>query len=82
MDNNQFIPALTKIFFGLIYKDSKGLKFALNKISGIGKIDTQSIEIPFDFTDYYKCEMGTSLKRKFIIMGSAFSLYLNISRDR
>ena len=66
MDNNQFFPSLTKIFFGLIYKDSKGLEFALNKISQIGKIDIQSIEIPFDFTDYYKCEMGTSLKRKWV----------------
>jgi hypothetical protein len=66
MDNNSFIPALTKIFFGIIYKDSKGLEFTLNKISQIGKIDVQSIEIPFDFTNYYKDEMGKNLKRKWI----------------
>jgi len=66
MDNTKSISALTKIFFGLIYKDSKGLVFALNKISKVGKIDIQSIEIPFDFTDYYKEKMGASLKRKWI----------------
>ena len=66
MDNNPFIPALTKIFFGIIYKDSKGLEFTLKKVSGIGKIDVQSIEIPFTFTNYYKDEMGENLKRKWI----------------
>jgi hypothetical protein len=66
MDNNQFLPSLTKIFFGLIYKDQKGLEFALNTISQIGKIDIQSTEIPFNFTDYYKEKMGTSLKRKWV----------------
>jgi hypothetical protein len=66
MDNNSFIPALTKIFFGIIYKDSKGLEFAMRKISGIGKMDVQTIEIPFAFTDYYKEEMGENLKRKWI----------------
>ena len=66
MDNTSFIPALTKIFFGLIYKDSKGLEFALNEISHVGKIDVQSIEIPFDFTNYYKDEMGELLKRKWV----------------
>jgi hypothetical protein len=66
MDNTPFIPALTKIFFGLIYKDSKGLEFATRKISQLGKIDVQSIEIPFDFTNYYKDEMGDILKRKWL----------------
>lgn len=66
MDNIKSVPALTKIFFGLIYTDSKGLEFALDKISNTGKIDIQSSEIPFDFTDYYKEEMGTDLKRKWV----------------
>jgi len=66
MDNSPFIPALTKIFFGLIYKNPEGLEFVLDKIIQIGKIDAQSIEIPFDFTDYYKDEMGASLKRKWV----------------
>lgn len=66
MDNSSFFPGLTKIFFGLIYKDSNGLKNILNKIENLGKIDNQSIEIPFDFTDYYEAEMGTQLKRKWV----------------
>lgn len=66
MDNSTFIPALTKIFFGLLYKDEKGLEYLLDKINKIEKIDIQSTEIPFNFTDYYKNEMGKSLKRKWV----------------
>lgn len=66
MDNSPHIPTLTKIFFGLIYKDHKGLEYLTDKINHIEKIDIQTIEIPFDFTDYYKEEMGTSLKRKWV----------------
>ena len=66
MDNTQSVPALTKIFFGLIYKNRQGLEYLLGKIKQIAEIDIQSIEIPFDFTDYYKEEMGASLKRKWV----------------
>jgi len=66
MDNTKSISALTKIFFGLIYKNQQGLAYLLEKINKIAEIDVQSIEIPFDFTDYYKEEMGTSLKRKWV----------------
>ncbi len=66
MDNSPFIPALTKVFFGLIYKDREGLEYLTHKINQIDKIDIQSNEIPFDFTDYYKDEMGESLKRKWV----------------
>jgi hypothetical protein len=66
MDNNKFVPALTKIFFGLIYKNPERLEYFLEKINKIAKIDTQSIEIPFDFTDYYQDEMGKNLKRKWV----------------
>ncbi|MEO0293581.1 MAG: DUF4416 family protein [candidate division WOR-3 bacterium] len=66
MDNNPVFPPLTKIFFGIIYKEQEGLSFVLNEISKIGKIDIQSPEIPFNFTDYYKDEMGDSLRRKWV----------------
>lgn len=66
MDNSPFIPALTKVFFGLIYKDKEGLEYLTHKINQIEKIDIQSNEIPFDFTDYYKEEMGRDLKRKWV----------------
>ncbi len=66
MDNYQFLPSLTKIFFGLIYKNSEGLQFLLDKITEIARIDVQSVEIPFDFTSYYEDEMGENLKRKWI----------------
>lgn len=66
MDNNKFIPSLTKVIFGLIYKDSGELEYILNRISQIGKIDVQSPEIPFNFTNYYKEEMGTGLLRKWV----------------
>ena len=66
MDNSEPLPALTKVFFGLIYKDSKGLEYILNKITQIGDIDIQTQEIPFDFTDYYKEEMGTGLLRRWV----------------
>jgi hypothetical protein len=66
MDNSKPFPALTKVFFGLIYKNSEGLEYILNKITQIGEIDVQSLEIPFGFTDYYKEEMGTGLLRKWV----------------
>jgi len=66
MDNTKPVPALTKIFFGLIYNNQQGLAYLLEKINQIAEIDVQSKEIPFDFTDYYKEEMGTSLKRKWV----------------
>jgi len=66
MDNSKPLPALTKVFFGLIYQDSEGLEYILNKITQIGKIDIRAPEIPFNFTDYYKEEMGTNLLRKWV----------------
>jgi hypothetical protein len=66
MDNTKFISPLTKIFFGLIYQNQQGLEYLLDKINQIAEIDVQSIEIPFDFTDYYKEEMGISLKRRWV----------------
>ena len=66
MDNTKFIPPLTKVFFGLIYKNQQGLEYLLDKINQIAEIDVKSTEIPFNFTDYYKQEMGTSLKRKWV----------------
>jgi hypothetical protein len=66
MDNSETFPAVTKVFFGLIYKDSDGLEYILNKIKKIGRIDVESPEIPFNFTSYYKKEMGTDLLRKWV----------------
>ncbi|MEA1913259.1 MAG: DUF4416 family protein [candidate division WOR-3 bacterium] len=66
MDNRKVLPGLTKIFFGLIYKDSEKYREMRKKIEDFAAIDLESEEILFDFTDYYKEEFGSSLKRKWV----------------
>lgn len=56
-----------KLIIGFIFKEEK----VLNKAEAIlerrnGRIDFQSQNLPFDYTDYYNKEMGQGLKRKFI----------------
>jgi hypothetical protein len=75
MDNYPLLSGLTKVFFGLIYKNQDDLRFCLDKIGQIGKIDIQTVEIPFDFTTYYKDEMGTSLKRKWVSIDKVIPEY-------
>jgi len=56
-----------KLIIGFIYKDEAIFIKARNKLSRkFGRIDFESAEIDFNYTDYYAAEMGAGLKRKFI----------------
>jgi len=70
-----FRPALGKIrkynpvklIIGFIYKDEVVFIKARDKVSRkFGRIDFESGEIDFNYTDYYAAELGRGLKRKFI----------------
>ncbi len=66
MDNSKILPTITKIFFGLIYREPEQYEKMIENIISIAPVDVESIEIPFDFTDYYKKELGSNLIRKWI----------------
>ncbi|MBA3052915.1 MAG: DUF4416 family protein [Candidatus Omnitrophica bacterium] len=60
-------PKQVKLIIGLLAKNKK----LLNKIEEFfikefGSIDHRSRDISFDYTDYYKKEMGCHIKRRFI----------------
>jgi hypothetical protein len=60
-------PKPVKLIMGML----SGIKILLNDIepsleSRLGKIDLKSEIFPFDFTDYYKREMGFNILRKFL----------------
>jgi len=60
-------PLPVKLIVGLIYKEeSILLKTQTHLIRRFGKIDFTSPAIDFNYTNYYKKEMGTGLKRKFL----------------
>ncbi len=60
------MSGMTRIFFGLIYKDLNGYKMMRKRIESLAPIDIESEEIPFDFTDYYNDELGFPLMRKWV----------------
>ncbi|MGC8976779.1 MAG: DUF4416 family protein [Candidatus Ratteibacteria bacterium] len=63
-----------KIFCGLIYKDEEIFEKVKIKLKEKwGEIDIEVGPFKFDFTDYYREEMGIDLKRRFI---SFENLYL------
>ena len=60
-------PRKCKLIFGAIYsseKTYKRIKTSLIKL--YGQIDFESAPIPFNYSEYYREEMGSDLKRKFI----------------
>lgn len=60
-------PKPVKLFSGLIFKKKEILLSAQEKLVEVfGEIDFESDILPFDYTDYYKKEMGKDLKRKII----------------
>lgn len=60
-------PDKVKALFGLLYKESRCIQEALQKIEGeFGSIDYFSPEFPFVETSYYNAEMGTGLTRRYI----------------
>jgi hypothetical protein len=56
-----------KLFSGIMFSDNETLNRVIEILKNkYGEIDFVSEEYPFDFTDYYKEEMGISLKKKII----------------
>jgi len=56
----------TRLFFGIIYSDPESLDRAVNWIRENCGIAHETPVIPFDYTDYYKEEMGWPLWRLWI----------------
>jgi len=71
-------PSKAKFFIGIIYKDKETYNKVLQELKEeFGEIETESFEYNFDeFTKYYEGEIGTGLKKKFIIFKNL------ISRDK
>ena len=56
-----------KLVVGLIFKDEISLRKALALLKlKFGQIDFESQIIPFNYTDYYKEEFGSTLNRVFV----------------
>jgi hypothetical protein len=60
-------PLPVKLFMSLITKDENIRRQAMEALKGdFGEMDLVSEQFPFDFTDYYRSEMGDNLFRHFI----------------
>ncbi len=60
-------PKPAKLFMSLITSEDNIIQKAMGDLSNIyGEIDFISEKLPFNFTDYYKREMGENLFRHFI----------------
>jgi hypothetical protein len=69
-------PEPAKFFVSLLTSEEALLDAAMEALSlCFGRIDWVSGRLPFDFTDYYKAEMGMGLFRKF----AAFEPLLPVS---
>lgn len=56
-----------KLIIGFIYKDEAIFIKAKDKLKRkFGAVDFESESIDFNYTDYYKAQMGCGLKRRFI----------------
>lgn len=56
-----------KLFCGIIAMSEEVILDAKNELKNLfGEIDLESDLFPFDFTDYYRNEMGDKLFRKFV----------------
>jgi len=64
---NKEYPGKVKVFFAFIYSSRDACGMAVEDITSIyGNTDISSKEIKFDFTGYYKDEMGGRLMRRFV----------------
>lgn len=60
-------PTPEKLISGFIYKEAAVYERVKKEMAAkFGKIDHESPEIGFDFTDYYEAEMGSGLIRRFV----------------
>jgi hypothetical protein len=67
-------PQKIKVFLGFIFREERAFAQAAEDIAAAyGRLDSRSPLIDFNFTDYYRTEMGTGLKRKFISLEQLFS---------
>ena len=67
-------PKAVKLIIGMLAKSQKLFDKAEEFfIKDLGAIDYKSPLIPFDYTDYYKEELGIALKRKFVSFRKAIS---------
>ena len=60
-------PKPVKLFVGILSSDNtllEEVEYLLAK--RLGKVDIKSEIFPFDFTDYYKKDMGTNISRQFL----------------
>jgi hypothetical protein len=65
-------PEKVKFFCGVIAADGKLLEAArLCLAEAFGPIDQCSDIWPFDFTDYYRAEMGSALLRQFVVFSGS-----------
>ena len=68
-------PKPAKLFMSLITSDEQIIQKAMEDLSNIyGKIDFISEKLPFNFTDYYRREMGENLFRHFITFKELISM--------
>jgi len=67
-----------KLFFGILYSDKELLRKITEKLEKrFGEIEKQSFSYNFErFTKYYNKEMGSNLKKKFLIFKN------KITKDR
>ena len=60
-------PKPVKLFVGILSSDNSLLEELENLlINRLGKVDIRSEIFPFDFTEYYKKEMGINISRQFL----------------
>jgi hypothetical protein len=60
-----------KLAASIFYEDRRLFEKTLTELSEkYGSVDFVSVEMPFDYTEYYAKEMGSSLKRRFVFFES------------
>lgn len=76
-----------KLVIGFIYQDEAIFIRAKDKLKRkFGHLDFESAPLEFSYTDYYKAEMGSNLKRRFIsfrkliAMGDLYRIKLYTNR--
>jgi len=61
------LPDPVKVIASIFSSEENMLTVAIKKLSDeLGEIDYVSELLPFDYTDYYRDEMGTKLLRRFV----------------
>lgn len=65
---------LVKLFVAILYRDAKPLDNALERLKfSWGEVDFVSEPYPFDLTNYYEPEMGSTLSRRLVSLKTLVS---------